>query len=128
MAKTVIRSGIIHLSRPRSFATSLPIRLDRPGFHGDAEEASDHDDEEGDVDGPKERPAVVVVDVPRLVLDPVEPVDRSGDRVDEDPLRVRLHLVVGARDRLALFGEVVVAGGDDPGGDGGEDDGANRIV
>ena len=25
MAKTVMRSGIIHLSRPRSFATSWPI-------------------------------------------------------------------------------------------------------
>ena len=96
--------------------------LDRPGLHGDAEEATDHDDEQGDVDGAEQRPAVVVVDVPGLVLDAVEAVDRGGQRVDDDPLRVRLDLVVGARYGLPFLGQVVGARRHQPGGDGGEHD------
>ena len=33
------------------------------------------------------------------VLDAVEAVDRRVERVDDDPLRARLHLLVGAGDR-----------------------------
>jgi hypothetical protein len=76
---------------------SPDARLDGPGLHGDAQEPADDDDEQRHVDGAEQDPGVVVVDVALLVLDPVEAVDRRGERVDQDPLRVLLHLVIGPR-------------------------------
>ena len=53
------------------------------------EEPADDDDEQRDVDGAEQLAGVVVADVPVGVLDPVQAVDRRGERVDQDPLRVR---------------------------------------
>ena len=97
--------------------------LDRPGLHRDADEPADHEDEQGDVDGPEQVTAVEHVDVAGgRVLDAVEPVDRRLERVDDDPRRARLDLLVGAGDRRTLLVEGILAGGDDPRGDRHEDD------
>ena len=97
------------LSLLSSVATEPPDQaanagLDRAGLHRHAQEAADHDDEEGDVDGAEQRPRVVVVDVPGCVLDPVEAVDRRGERVDGS--NARLLLVAGGwNPNLALWSQ-----------------------
>ena len=97
-------------------------RLDGSGGHRHAQEAADHDDEQRDVDGSEQGAVVVVADVALGVLDPVEPVDRRCQRVDQDPLRVPGDLVVGAGDRRACLVELVGARRDEPGGDRHQDD------
>jgi hypothetical protein len=96
--------------------------LNRAGLHRHAEKAADHEDEQRDVDRAEERPRVVVVDVPALVLDPVEAVDRRCQRVDEDAGRLRVNLVVGARERLTRIVCLVGASRDDPRRDRRDDD------
>ena len=79
--------------------------LDRAGLHRDAEEPADHEDEQRDVDRPEQLAGVPDADAAVLgALDAVQPVDRGHQRVDDDPLRGRLDLVVRARDRLAVRG------------------------
>ena len=117
-AKTLISAGIIRRSRPcEPLDEPADPGLDRPGLHRHAEEAADHEDEQRDVDRAEQRPGVVVVDVPGLVLDAVQAVDRGRERVDEDPRRLRVDLVVRPGDRLAVGVQVVRAGRDDPGRD-----------
>ena len=71
-----------------------------PGLHGDADEAADDEDEQRDVDGAEQLAAVEDVDVAgRRILDAVQAVDRRVERVDEDPLRIRVDLLVRAGDR-----------------------------
>ena len=96
--------------------------LDRPGPHGHAQEAADHDDEQGDVDGPEQDAVVVVADVALVVLDPVEPVDRGGQGVDQDALGIAVDRGVGPRDRCPVLVQLVGARRDDPGEDGHQDD------
>ena len=86
--RPIIRIGIIQRSRPLQPAHQpADSGLDRAGPHRDAQEAADHDDEQRDVDGAEQGAGVVVADVALGVLDPVEAVDRRGQRVDQDPLR-----------------------------------------
>ena len=66
--------------------------VDGAGLHRHAEEAADDDDEQGDVDGAEQLAVVPEADVPGLVLDPVQPVDRRLDRIEQDLLWVVLDL------------------------------------
>ena len=74
--------------------------LDGARLHRDADEAADDEDEQGDVDGAEQVTTVEHVDVAGgRVLDAVEAVDRRLQRVDDDPRRGRVDLLVRARDR-----------------------------
>ena len=64
---------------------------------------------------PNSSPVVPEADVPGLVLDAVQAVDRRLDRVEQDLLRLVVDLVVGAGERLAVLVVLVGAGRDDPG-------------
>ena len=88
--------------------------LDGAGPHRHPQEAADDDDEQRNVDGPEQYSGVVVADVALVVLDAVQAVDRSGQRVGQDARRVRVDRVVGAGDRCALLVEGVGPGRDEP--------------
>ena len=77
--------------------------LDRAGLHRDAEEPADHEDEQRDVDRAEQLAGLKTLMLPSSAsLDAVQAVDRRHQRVDEDPLRGRLDLVVRAGDRRAV--------------------------
>ena len=96
--------------------------LDRPGLHRDPEESTDDQDEQGHVDGPEQLARVPDADAAVLGLDPVQAVDRRHQRIDHDPLWVRLDRVVRPRDRLTVRIGVVLPGRDDPGQQRDDDD------
>ena len=103
--RRIIRSGIIHFSRPFIRSTRpRDARLDRAGLHRHAEEPADHQDEQRDVDRAEQRAGVVVADLPLRVLDAVQAVDRRRERVDDDPRGMPRHLVVRPRDRARRRG------------------------
>ena len=103
--------------------------LDRAGLHRHAEEPADDEDEQRDVDGAEQLARVPDADAAVLgALDAVQAVDRRHQRVDDDPLRGRLDLVVRARDRLAVRVGVVGAGRDQVGRNAVMTMRANRIV
>ena len=78
MAKTVIRIGIIHRSRPCRRRTINAIAAwMAPVFMVMRDEAADDEDEQCDVDGAEQVATVGDVDVAgRRILDSVEAVDR----------------------------------------------------
>ena len=117
MANTVIRIGIIQRSLPRRRRDEQrDPGLDGSGLHRDADEPADDEDEQCDVDRPEQSAAVEDVDVARRwILDAVQAVDRRVERVDEDPLRIRVDLMVRVGDRFPVGVEVVLPGRDDPG-------------
>jgi hypothetical protein len=103
-----MRIGIIRISRPASACKRADPGVDGASLGDDQEKAADDQDEQGDVDG--------IGDASERI---VEPHDRGGhDR--EQPLRVRLDLMVGARHRRFLAERlvelaIVLTGRDDPG-------------